>query len=473
MTFVRLGVHLFVVAVALPSPQDLERASRSVPRDHVRGGTPSETRQKINAALTNGPLRMQLPTSCDEFSLATLGELQQTLFSVRSAELFTQDLRAPRHASAEALAKELEEERATVQKHPGVEQALRDGRCAEIALYWAHHLSDETRAKFADTRLPLLASRGSAEHAPQLIHDGHVDVVKRITSQITCVTGHDATAQLPGNWTGFPSWPFEVTYTGMGYGQYPFWTGGTTSADYASSGTPIRTTWSSIVNAEKLEHGNCNLTFLSGANFSSDGPCTHLMLGTQYGYLYNKEETHCCISSSPDYACHFSPVDREFYKFFDYQGEIEHYISESGYYSGPVKHYSLKMTNDYFYFWYVTDPTGRPIEQGEGPVDMYCHGQSRYCGGDGPVTMFHQYDLSTFSATTLNHDVFKVPEVCQTTNFTCLASPTSLCSSGTTLTQQRRVKRYMALEIDARSEMKLASTDASAGDEPHFNRFFR
>ena len=121
MTFVRLGEHWFVVAVALPAPQDLERASRSVPRDHVRGGIPSETRQKINAVWTNGNLRMQLPTSCDEFSLATLSELQQTLFSVRSVELFTQDLRAPRHASSETPAKELEEERAIVQEHPGVE----------------------------------------------------------------------------------------------------------------------------------------------------------------------------------------------------------------------------------------------------------------------------------------------------------------------------------------------------------------
>ena len=27
------------------------------------------------------------------------------------------------------------------------------------------------------------------------------------------------------------------------------------------------------------------------------------MLGTQYAYLYDQEETHCCISSKPDYDC--------------------------------------------------------------------------------------------------------------------------------------------------------------------------
>jgi len=434
MTFVKLGVHLFVVAVALPSPQDLERASRSVPRDHVRGGTPSETRQKINAALTTGPLRMQLPTSCDEFSLATLGELQQTLFAVRSAELFTQDLRAPRHASAEALAKELEEERATVQKHPGVEQALRDGRCAEIALYWAHHLSEEARTHFAETPLPLLASRGSAEHGPALIHEGHFDVAKQLTSQLTCLTGHDAQAEARGQWAGFPAWPFEAVYNATGYGDYPFWTGGAppgrqSGLATSSSGAHIHTTWSAVVNAEKLEHGSCSLSSIN-AGFSADGPCTHLMLGTQYAYLYDQEETHCCISSKPDYDCHLAPIARDFYSVFDYQGDIENYVSESGYYQGTVKHYSTSMSgggSSSFYFWYVTDPSGKPVEQGEGSCDMYNWFGSRDCWG-GPHYIYHQYDPPSFTAVDLDHTVFAVPDVCKTTTETCLVTPSFLCT---------------------------------------------
>ena len=34
-----------------------------------------------------------------------------------------------------------------------------------------------------------------------------------------------------------------------------------------------------------------------------DGPCAHLMFGTQYACLYDQEETHYCISSKPDYGC--------------------------------------------------------------------------------------------------------------------------------------------------------------------------
>ena len=56
------------------------------------------------------------------------------------------------------------------------------------------------------------------------------------------------------------------------------------------------------MNAEKLVHGSYSLSSIN-AGFSADGPCTHLMLGTQYAYLHDQEETHCCISSKPDYDC--------------------------------------------------------------------------------------------------------------------------------------------------------------------------
>ena len=32
------------------------------------------------------------------------------------------------------------------------------------------------------------------------------------------------------------------------------------------------------------------------------------MLGTQYAYHYDQEETHCCISSKPDNDCHLAPI---------------------------------------------------------------------------------------------------------------------------------------------------------------------
>ena len=54
------------------------------------------------------------------------------------------------------------------------------------------------------------------------------------------------------------------------------------------------------MNAEKLQHGSCSLSSIN-AGFSADGPCTHLMLGTQYAYLYDQEETHCymCPTAVP------------------------------------------------------------------------------------------------------------------------------------------------------------------------------
>uniref|UniRef100_A0A7S1AMS2 Uncharacterized protein n=2 Tax=Noctiluca scintillans TaxID=2966 RepID=A0A7S1AMS2_NOCSC len=458
--FVKLffGSVIMVVSVALPSTEDLERAARVAPRDHILGRSAKEIRSKINTALQRGPLRMQLATPCDEFSLLKLGRLQQTLFSVRSPELFTKDLRAPRHESAESLAAELKEEETIVQRHPGVEKALRDGRCAEIAFYWAHHLSEETRASFADTRLPLMSHRGSAEHGPQLIQGGHFDVVRRLTSQLTCVSGHDAFSEPRGEWEGFPAWPYEATYSATGYGQYPFWTGGDATEKIGTSGASIHTMWSAVVNAEKLTHAFCNLTFLD-AGFDSNGPCTHLMLGTESSYLYNQEETNCCVSSTPQYVCNLAPINREFIKLFEYKGDIQDYVGESGYYHGSVKHYSVDMTTDGpFYFWYVTDPNGQPIEQGEGPCDMYNPIGDRYCG-DGPLTMFHQYDVSTFRSTTLNPSVFAVPEICKSTTQTCYAVPTSLCEVDDEDDDDDEVvalsKTNTELEVDSRGNTLL------------------
>ena len=83
------------------------------------------------------------------------------------------------------------------------------------------------------------------------------------------------------------AWPFEAVYNATGYGDYPFWTGDAlpgrqSGLATSSSGAHIHTTWSAVVNAEKLEHGSCSLSSIN-AGFSADGPCTHLMLGTHVG----------------------------------------------------------------------------------------------------------------------------------------------------------------------------------------------
>ena len=72
------------------------------------------------------------------------------------------------------------------------------------------------------------------------------------------------------------AWPFEAVYNATGYGDYLFWTGGAPGGRQSglatsSSGAHIHTTWSAVVNAEKLEHGSCSLSSIN-AGFSTDGP---------------------------------------------------------------------------------------------------------------------------------------------------------------------------------------------------------
>jgi len=421
-------------ATATPTQHDLQRAQRAVPGDSFRAPNPAAIREKLNYALKKGALKMSRGEACEEFALAELAELQKTFFQLRSPELFTQDLRAPRHSSMSELLEELAEEGKYVKMHPEVEEALRDGKCAELAMQWVHHLSEGARGKLAEARLPLLANKGTAEHAPKLINGGHHHVAKKLTSQVTCQTGHDAKAEARGSWAGFPDWPYEVEYNATGYGPYPFWTAAHMTANFPPSpspttGAPIHTYWSAVLNAEKLEHnGQCDLTGVGGG-FSADGPCTHLMLGTQYAYLYDNAQTHCCISSEPSYPCHMTTMPRDFVTtLFDYKGTIENYVSESGYFNGTVKHYSTQLSTGGLNFWYVTDQDNKPIEQGEGGCDFT---GSHTCSSGGGKYLWHQYNPATFKEATLDPAVFAVPEVCKSTSSKCEVTPTFFCS-GTT-----------------------------------------
>jgi len=423
MKLVASAVSIAVVA-ADPSTNDLLRANRAVPRDHVRANDPAAIRSKLNTALLSGPVAMPQATACEDFSLEELAKLQVALFAERSAELPMPGLRAPRHSRAAELDAEHKGDAEYARKYPEVLPALRDGRCAEIASAWVHQVSEDMRGSFAKTKLPLLANKGTAEHSPDLIQGGHHHIANRLVSQVTCAVGHSAQSESRVTWEGFPKWPSEVEYNASGYGPYPFWTAGGGSGGSLTDGAPIHTRWSSVLNAERLDHnGDCSL---SGMGWKKDAPCTHLFLSTKYAYLFDQEQTHCCISSDPDYVCALTASPRDLTSLFNYDGVVDDYVSESGYYSGSVKKYSMHLTTpSKFWFWYVTDMDDKPIEQGEGACSMMPRG----CSGP-PKYLFHQYNPDTFKETTLDPEVFAVPEVCKNTQSYCEVKPTRFCGSG-------------------------------------------
>ena len=71
------------------------------------------------------------------------------------------------------------------------------------------------------------------------------------------------------NGQAFPAWSLEAVYSATGYGEYPFLAGDDgplgrqSRLSISSSGGRIHTTWNAVVNAEKLEHGMCNLTCIN------------------------------------------------------------------------------------------------------------------------------------------------------------------------------------------------------------------
>lgn len=394
------------------------------PGAHFTGSDHSEIREKLNAALQSGAVAMPKATACASFTLNELASLEEEFFHARSSELFTSDLRAPKHGSLESLRRDVAEDLQYVVEYPDVFEALRDSRCAELAMQWVHQLGSEARATFTEKRLPLLAEKGTRDHAPVLIQAGHFTVATKLTQKVTCQVGHDARAVQRGTWEGFPAWPYEVTYNASGYGPYPFWTrGGGSGGSLTGAGAPIYTRWSSVLNAERLEHASCSTSALFGV----DKPCTHLFLGNQDAYLFTQDESHCCKSSYAGYACHLTTMQRDFYKVFQTQEVVDNYVSEHGYYSGKVKKYSMHLSNpSNFWFWYVTDMNDRPVEQGEGPCDMYSSSGDRNCGGP-PKMLFHQYDTESFSESVLDPQVFAVPEVCKNTQNECVVKPTNFC----------------------------------------------
>ena len=130
----------------------------------------------------------------------------------------------------------------------------------------------------------------------------------------------------------------------------------------------------------------------------------------------------------PTEACHLTRPQRNFMDVMEFDGVIQNYVAEDGLYSGPAKKWSMHLTVPAnFYFWYVTRPDNMPLEQGEGPCDMYITNASRARDCIGPPKMlFHQYHTDTFTpVTNMSASIFALPEICTSAALTyCDVQPT-------------------------------------------------
>merc|ERR1711920_505828 len=84
------------------------------------------------------------------------------------------------------------------------------------------------------------------------------------------------------------------------------------------------------------------------------------------------------------------------------------------FYQGPVKKYTLQLASSepVTWFFYYTTPDDHPVCQGE--------------GGDAPdsqkgqgIFVWHEYNVTSFQATTHTDETFAIPSICQATTNTC------------------------------------------------------
>ena len=357
---------------------DVLRATRETPRPHAVASTPTAIRATLNAVLTDDTNAVGYAAHgpCTSFNLKQLNDLEVLMVGARSADVVakTTGARLPIHADAASLAREHAAESALLQKlrdsrDPAfavVHAALRDSKCAAVAMAWVHHLSASSREELAllALELPRLPTRGAADHhIPALLAAGHEATARKVEAKVSCEIGHNAQAKEPSPWAGFPAWPDEVTYNASGYGPYPFWCNDCAFAGSLTEGAPLQVWWSALKNAERLDHnGACSMTGFGPDHEPievADGPCTHLFLNDSYAYLYKQDGSFCCQSSGPKAVCHLSRPQFDFYKVFGAPTVEHNYTSESGYYHGDVKRYTLHLTNPpNFWFWYITDMEG-------------------------------------------------------------------------------------------------------------------
>lgn len=415
------------------SGEDLTRAVSRKPREAYTGKGAANIRRVLNGHLMRGPLNTPRIAACEDFSLAELEEVAQTLLCHRDDKLlahYTDDARSPRHAAHDSLKLEFEAARQLVSEHPKASDVLRHGLCHELVMQWVHHLSTHGRSKLRENSsfvLPLLPEKDVDTEMALLPIEVATQVSMRLEKQVTCQIGHAAKKEKRGVWEGFPHWPYEVTYNASGYGPYPFWTlGGGSGGALSGPGTDIQTWWSAVENAERLDHASCNM---AGVGYKDGVPCTHLFLDGDWAFLFSKDEEFCCMSSANKTydKCHMSRPQRDFMDVFKYDGVIN-YTQEDGLHSGQARKYSMHLSKpSNFWFWYITDMNDRPIEQGEGPCNMFASDGSRNCDGP-PKMLFHQYHPDTFKNVTLDPAVFRLPSKCQEQpRKFCEVQPTLFC----------------------------------------------
>jgi len=366
----------------------------------VSASDESAIAHKINQAIQKMGVSQK---DCSDFSHEQLNELMRTMWCHVSSDIGNifkenDDLRALKYESLAEFEKHWANE--NIQHN-----ALRDAKCADVLMTFVHHLPASSKKELMqkELHLPLLPTFNKT-------HAIHPDYGKDYANSFTCVSGHNQTAGHTSDHE-WPHWPAEVHYTGLGHGAYPFWLGPSGSGGSAA----IEVWWSETKASEKFYHASCGLT---EAGYSKDGPCYHLFVGaapSPQSYLYTAAEDFCCRTSpdgSDDDEGSAQRLSSPQSDFMDAMTLDADYGNITSTFLGNIKAKRYLMTlpasQPVTYFWYIVTEDNLPVQQGEGGH-----------GGSG-IAIYHEYNTTSFKATTHDASVFAIPDICKTTTKTCL-----------------------------------------------------
>jgi len=395
------------------SKADLVRAKSTNQGGRLGGSSPKEIADKINGHIAKSGFPVK---ECSDFTLPELNDLVREMFPH-----FNQDLNDIYESGTDLrtrLATLAAYEQQWEQDAEHAVEVIRDAKCNEAVMLWAHHLSEGGKQALSTKELPTVP-----------VYDSSKADNKLYESKATCQTGHAMIKGGDGSSTHqWPDWPEELHYKAKAHGAYPFWWGGGSDSGDAD----MEVYWSEKQGAEKFVHSSC-----TGQSSWLNGACTHLMIaGTSSqsdskGYMYKADESKCCITDPgssvssgkkappapkpppPGGSEKLSPAQGNFWNTLTYVDERDF---NGVYYQGKAKYYKLTGVNEPVReFWYFTDLDGKPVQQGEagtGPTDQ---GYPTSIGH----TIWHDYDQSSFDTSAIDPSVFAIPEACKTTSLKC------------------------------------------------------
>lgn len=157
------------VSLSNPTKMDLMRAAmpRPLPSSHVHGTTPKIAFAAMNRHLAADSVKT---SPCESFDHATLNELTRMLYSLRVKTLdeqyrSRQDRRALHFDDIEYKEKLWRAENQATESVPthapggDIYNATRDGKCAELVMWYVHHLAEGHRKDLtmvSEFTLPLM-----------------------------------------------------------------------------------------------------------------------------------------------------------------------------------------------------------------------------------------------------------------------------------------------------------------------------